>query len=66
LFLAELTNIIAGLGFNGLLEDGTEDWSIINNANILGVEVGEYVTLMIVLIVFSILKIYKHQIFMGC
>lgn len=35
----ELTNVAAGFGFNGFKEDGSEDWDMINNADIWNVEV---------------------------
>jgi len=38
--VGELTNVVAGFGFTGYKEDGSENWDMINNANIWGVEVG--------------------------
>jgi len=32
--------VVAGFGFTGYKEDGSENWDMINNANIWGVEVG--------------------------
>ena len=35
----ELTNVAAGFGFTGFKDDGSENWDMIDNANIWGVEV---------------------------
>ena len=42
----ELTNVAAGFGFTGFKDDGSENWDMIDNANIWGVEVCDAIQLV--------------------
>ena len=50
----ELTNVAAGFGFTGFKDDGSENWDMIDNANIWGVEVCDAIELVV-----NLLSIYQ-------